>query len=151
MTAISVSTPHQDETAQVRDIENPNGLESWFGKEPFFWMGGGDTIVSIFSSDAGVARLTATLLPGPSLADKSKVRLRIVSPIGGNIEQNLEWGPARIEIPVRAGLNRIAMRALGRSGPNLGVVKDHRIMMIGFRNLQAAYRAVDSCGRANKF
>jgi hypothetical protein len=143
MTAISVSTPHKDETAHVRDIENPNGVESWFGKEPFFWMGGGDTIVNIFSSDAGVARLTATLLPGPSLADKSKVRLRIVSPMGGNIEQNLEWGPARIEIPVRAGLNRIAMRALGRSGPNLGVAKDHRTMMIGFRNLQAAYRTVD--------
>jgi hypothetical protein len=148
---VSISTAPPVGTAQIREIDTQNKLESWNGTEPFFWMGGGYTTVTVSASAAGVAQLTATLVPGPSLIDKSKARLLITSPFGAKTQQDLNWGPARIDVPVQAGLNRIVMRAIGPNGPNVTAPRDPRIMMIGLLNLRASYRALqdseDSCGR----
>jgi hypothetical protein len=141
---LSVLTPPDGEITQIREIENPNGLESRFGREPFFWMGGGDTIVTLFASDPGIAQLTTTLLPGPSLVDKSKARLSIISSFGAKIQWDLDWGAAKIDIPVQLGSNKIVMRAIG---PHVKTPGDSRTMMIGFRNLQASY--VEETARNN--
>ena len=136
---ISVSIPERDGTAQIREIDNPNGLESWFGKEPFFWMGGGDTVVTVAASEPGTAQFTATILPGPSLVDSTQARLLLIPSSGAKIQRDLAWGPACIPIPVQAGRNRIVMRALGANRHNAEARGDPRIMMIGFRNLQASF------------
>lgn len=143
---ISVRTPQSNETAYIREIENPDGLESWLGREPFFWMNGRDTMVEIAASAAGIAQLTTTLVPGPSLVDKSRARFSIIPPTGAKIQKELNWGPAQIDVPVQAGLNRIVMRAVGRSGPNITARRDPRVMMIGFRNLEASYRTISGDG-----
>jgi hypothetical protein len=136
---ISVTVPRSEDTAQIREIQNSNGLESWLGREPFFWMSDRDTILDVSSSAAGVARFTATLVPGPSLVDRSRARLAISS-AGVKLQEGLDWGPIQIDIPVQAGSNRISIRALGRSGPNIAAPGDPRVMTIGVRNLQASYR-----------
>jgi hypothetical protein len=129
---LRVSLAPENDSVEILDVETPNGIES-SSSVPFFWMGGNDTSVTISAPTAGVAHLTATLVPGRSLVDKSKARLSIISRSGVAREQDLNWGTARIDVPVQAGLNKIAMRALG---PTAAVPGDARTMMIGFRNLQ---------------
>jgi hypothetical protein len=133
-TRFSVSTPIQADRPQIRDLENTNGLER-DGTDPFFWVGGHDTILTISAPSPGVAELQADVSPGPSLVDRSKARLWIVSQSGIKTEQDLDWGSAKIEIPVRAGANRVILRAIG---PSVKVPTDARTMMIGIRNLRTS-------------
>lgn len=131
---LSVSAMPVGDSAQISDIKNANGLERLEG-DPFFWIGRSDTDVTISTSAGGIAELTATLLPGPSLVDKSKARLSIIPASGAKIEQDLGWGRGRISIPVRPGKNRIVMRAIGPSRTAAG---DSRTMMIGIRDLKVS-------------
>ena len=128
------AVPHGD-AVEIRDIENPNTIESWEG-DPFFWAGRRDTVINLFATKAGIAELTGTLMPGPSLVDKLKARLEIASPTGAKAEEDLDWGHFKIDVPVNAGLNTIFMQSIG---PTVAIPSDPRTMMVGFRNLQVSY------------
>ena len=115
------------------EIQSPNGLESWYGKEPFFWMGEKDTSVVLFSQADGPARLSAIMLPGPSLADQNAATLVISVEGGRQSQRHINWGLVLFDVTLKQGMNRVLLHAEGPAKPHSG---DSRTMIAGLRNLR---------------
>lgn len=121
----------------IGHIKNENGLETW-GGEPGFWIGKGETEISLYSSQEGEAALEAFFIRGPSSPEKKTRTLLVLS--GGGYKEVLTFHQdelLRMKIPVLPGQNRVILRALDK--PTLLILPsgDSRPMLVGIRGLRA--------------
>jgi hypothetical protein len=90
----------------IMSVTNPNGLENADG-QPFFWMGGKPTVISLWSATSGCANFSAQVNLGPS----SDMAYRTL--ILGNREGRdraavvVQGGTARWQVPIKTGLNDV--------------------------------------------
>jgi hypothetical protein len=123
------------DSVEIRHIANANGSERLDGR-PFFWLGAGDTVVTLDASKAGTARLVADFLAGPGGPPQSGRRIRIVA--DGARARELTVGPGRnaLVFPVRAGENRVVLRALDPPVRANNGASDTRSLLMGLRVLR---------------
>jgi hypothetical protein len=96
----------------ITGVTNPNGIEEWDGAQGF-WAGKGDSKIRLFSARNGYAIITAELSRGPSLPDKSEVKILIST--NERFEKSVTIsrdGPYDFKIPVAAGKNVITLHSL---------------------------------------
>lgn len=128
--------PKQIIRLQLIRVSNPNGMETLDGK-PFFWMGGGPTLLDVESPADGEITLRFESHPGPSHPESSWRHLRIAIP-GWEAIVAVEAGEVRIKTPVKRGENEIALEILEKptafSLPN----GDIRPLMLGVLGLSIA-------------
>jgi hypothetical protein len=98
----------------VEHLENANdGMESAPDGRQFFWMGAGDTVIHVLATGGGSVRLTAKLLPGPSLPG-SDVRHIEVEAGAGFDQRVVAQGETSLDllIPVPPGGSDLRLRSL---------------------------------------
>jgi hypothetical protein len=93
--------------AEVVDVQAPNGLEHVNGK-PFVWLGNNATRFLIVSKIAQTATFSAEeCLSGPARSEDKTRHIRIS--MGGNAWQADVSGALSIEVPLKPGLNFLAI------------------------------------------
>lgn len=117
-------------------VNNPNGHESAEGK-PFYWLGNGNTEITIVSTNAHDAAIDMELTPGPSLPESVPRRLRITS---DKLSQQ-EFLIARQEkisyaLHLEAGDNKIILTTLDKPGAGGQPNGDTRPLLLLLRNIQ---------------
>ena len=128
----------------ITGVRNENGVEKW-GGQMAFWMGKGDSEISLLSLRSGEASLQGHFIPGPSLPDYRERRLLIRR--DGGFERIItlsQEGEVNIPVPVVSGKNRFILRPLDR--PTLARLPsgDGRPMLIGILGLKIAMNAPGS-------
>jgi hypothetical protein len=129
----------------VRHIDNRNGLEQVDGR-PFFWMGDGDTIITVEANEAGTVRLAAEFVLGPSVTNGAARHLAITTGRGHRSQITLGSGRGSIVAPVRAGENRIVLRPLDSPDKAMTGAGDRRPLVLGVRDLQVLFDRADDAG-----
>jgi hypothetical protein len=122
----------------VRHIDNRNGLEQVDG-QPFFWMGDGDTVITVEANEPGIVRLAAEFVLGPSVSSGATRRVAVTTATGHHSEVTLRSGRNSIGAPVRAGANRIILRPLDSSDNAVTGAGDRRPLVLGVRDLQVLF------------
>jgi hypothetical protein len=115
-------------------ISNPNDLETLDG-QPFFWLGDGPTILTIYSGYDRSIRVLFEAKLGPSFSGYSERHLRTTSQDWATISV-VQPGPVELEIPVWKGENQVIFEVVER--PNISVLPngDQRPLMLGVLNLR---------------
>jgi hypothetical protein len=130
-----------NETPVIIDvIDNPNGLET-VDKQSFFWIGQGDSKISILSGEAGQLRLTATFLLGPSAPDLNTRRVLVSTNHGDRQTVIVGNGLQSILTPIRVGTTIITLRALDRPSVARQSNGDTRPLMLGVQGLRVALKS----------
>jgi len=115
-------------------ITNPNELEL-LGNQPFFWMGGGATILDLESPFTGTAKISFEAQPGPSHPESPERHLQVSS---GLWRQTIEVqaGHVSFQFPVQAGANELHLEIL--ETPTVPVLPsgDSRPLLLGVLNLK---------------
>jgi hypothetical protein len=125
-------------TAFLRNVANPNGLERMNGRS-FFWIGGGETDLDLVATSAGEAELSGRFIRGPSLPGGTDRHLLVVSNSGtGRTFTVGEDGLRSLSVSVRAGENRIHIRALDRPSLMVTGAGDTRPMVVGVEGLSVS-------------
>jgi hypothetical protein len=112
--------PGMAQWVTVVHVDTPYGVET-DGKAAGMWMGGGATVVELYTTEAGNGRLKIDLQPGPGM-DPAEPMWILVSD-GSGVEQSLECraGPGVLTFPLVKGMNAVRLMPLaapGRHGPN---------------------------------
>jgi hypothetical protein len=126
--------------ALLRGVENPNGAERVAG-QTFYWLGNGDTVVTVVATSAGEVSLSGRFVFGPSLPDRPDRRLLVRS--GANAEQTVTLshdGDQALHVPVIKGENRIILRALDRPSVPVTGNRDTRPLIVGIQGLAATWQ-----------
>jgi hypothetical protein len=120
--------------AFIADITNANGLELVDGR-PFFWVGGGDSVVDVVANRNEDVDLSATFRPGPSVASKSTRTISVSTSSGFTGEFEIQPGDGVITVPVQSGHTNIVLRALDQ--PNVATLPngDPRSLVLGVQGL----------------
>lgn len=117
------------------NIITPNQVESWG-----FWMGGGESILTIASKKAGIVTITADLTPGPSLPETPARRLQIKDAFESfTLElshNNWESQTITFQVTVQPGLNEIKLIPLDAATVTETPNGDKRPLLIGTKNLK---------------
>ncbi len=117
-------------------IDNPNGLET-VNHKPFFWIGDGDTCLSVRSSRAGLAVLAFQAEPGPSLPATPVRHLALKASDGGAQSISLnEYPEVEMTVPVKQGANEICLTALDKSTVPQQPNGDRRPLLVGVSDLR---------------
>lgn len=113
----------------VNSVDNPNGNERLDGLS-FYWIGQGDTTITMMATADGDAVLSARFTRGPSLPDSPARRLA-VSANGGDPQVVVldRDGDASWPVRVRQGENRLVLRSLDR--PTAVSPNDPRPLLVG--------------------
>jgi hypothetical protein len=125
--------------ATITDITNANGLEQLDG-EQFFWVGQGPTVIRVLAAHTGVLQLSANMLPGPSLPERSERIIQLAA--NGAISQTVTIanGHQVLEVPVVAGENTITLTALDKPSMATTNGSDARPLLLGVKGLAVALR-----------
>lgn len=121
------------------DIKNANSIEQWNGQMGF-WIGNGDTVVSLLSNTQGKVKLSGTFVLGPSIKDGEVRHLLILGP--QNYRREVVFknkSQLSFIIPVNKGENKVILRALDKPTILKLPSGDTRPMLIGVLGLQADY------------
>jgi hypothetical protein len=121
--------------ALLQEIRNANGLEQLHSR-PFFWMGQGDSSLTVLATREGVAELEATFLPGPSVPDSDDRCLAVITRAGGETTVTIPAGLHRLLVPVKAGRNTIVLRCLDRPDGKPQANGDTRPLVVGVLDLR---------------
>ena len=120
----------------VQSVQNPNGNEMEAG-QPFYWLGRGDTLISIVSALAGDALLEFDLLLGPSLPASTPRRLQIGT-LGQPLQELSITENQRLSqrIRLQAGVTQVVLHASGQ-GPLLPLPGgDQRPLLLQMKNIR---------------
>src|SRR5207247_1418964 len=114
-----------------------NGLEQLDG-EQFFWIGQGPTVIRVRAGHSGVLQLSANMLPGPSLPERSARKLQVV--VNSAVSQTLtiENGYQVLAMPAVAGENTITLTALDKPSAAMTNGNDPRPLLLGVKGLEVA-------------
>jgi hypothetical protein len=118
--------------ARIIKINNANGIEQLDGHQ-FFWIGQGDTTVDIAASEAGILRIRATYLPGPSVPNQPQRNLLVTSSAGYSEQVTLNGGFQEIVLPVPAGDTTIILRPLDKPISTSAATGDPRPLVLGVK------------------
>jgi hypothetical protein len=116
-------------------VDNPNGLERVDG-DPFFWLGKGQTVVSLIAGQSGAALLKFEAVPGPSRSEPTR-RVRITTANGYDRTVAVGGGPAALDVPLVPGRQEIRLQAL--DPPLIHLAHDPRPLLLGVRRLTVAF------------
>lgn len=120
-------------------ITNPNGIENWNG-ETGFWLGGGQTILNIISSDDGQVVFTGDFIPGPSIPNQASRKLEILDNRTGEIQTFvIAKGKWEFHFPVHRGNSKIIMTVLDRSTIPVLPNGDQRTLLLGMTNVKIRF------------
>ncbi len=119
--------------AIVTEARVPNGLER-VAERPFFWLGGGPTALRLIAREAGCVRVSATMVPGPSVKRTNGRTITIDSSAGQHETVALLPGQNRFAWRVQPDVNDITLSAkdepdLPPQGP------DKRPLVVGLTDL----------------
>ncbi|MEI8064223.1 MAG: hypothetical protein WCH84_09190 [Verrucomicrobiota bacterium] len=116
-------------------IDNANGLETVNGR-PFFWIGGGDSCLSLHCATNGTALLGFCASAGPSLPETSErlLLLRTESSFSRLIRIN-DNPNVEVTFPVRHGLNRVYLTPLDKPTAKTLSNGDPRTLLVGVSGL----------------
>jgi hypothetical protein len=117
----------------VTVVRNPHGPESREG-QPFFWLGSGGTVVEIASQASGTAELSATYVPGPSAAGRTR-RMTITGD-GFAAQEEVGLGKKVVRVPVRPGMNLITLSCKGPATAPGQPGSDTRAFVLGVQGLR---------------
>jgi hypothetical protein len=131
--------PQTPDLAMITAISTPYALEPSEGT--FFWMGEGETEVTVLATRPGRLRLSAHFLPGPSLPGTPARTLRVRTEAGPAQDITVDEGTAGFRVPVRAGVNRTRLRVLERGTVPCLPNGDRRSLLLGVEGLAAALEA----------
>jgi len=115
-------------------IKNKNGLESLKG-HPFFWMGKGDTYITVLASESGLVSIEAEFQAGPSLPGQSSRQLLVIAGSTYHRHISLANASATIAVPVQAGQTQIVLRPLDRVTVDSLSSGEQRPLLIGAYNM----------------
>ena len=122
----------------VTAIRNPNAPGSAIG-QPFFWLSDGGTVVEIASQASGTAELSATYVPGPSAAGRT--RRMTISGDGFEAQEEVGLGKKVVRVPVRPGTNLITLSCkVPATGMSSG---DTRAFVLGVQGLRVTSFTAD--------
>jgi hypothetical protein len=125
----------------LKNIANPNGLERTNGRS-FFWIGGGETEIDLIATSAGEAALSGRFVRGPSLPERAERRLLVGSTPGTDETLTIvQDGVQSLLSPVRAGDNRIHIRALDQPSVTVTGLGDTRPLLVGIEGLTVSLRS----------
>jgi hypothetical protein len=114
-------------------VINGNGLE----KEPgLFWIGNGNTVITLYTETPGTAMLQAQFIPGPSIPQGTERRLRVSSDSGYAGEVVIRNADDAILVPVQSGENRIVLTPLDKPTVRVLPNGDPRPLILGVRGLR---------------
>ena len=123
--------------ADIVRIVAPNGIEQRNG-ENFFWLGGPPASVLVHSTRAQVVALTATFVPGPSVApDLQARRVRVVVPaLAWSRVVAVRGGPGSVRVPLMKGETVIRIEALDPPTITAQPNGDMRVLVVGIQGLR---------------
>jgi 4-amino-4-deoxy-L-arabinose transferase-like glycosyltransferase len=123
--------------AEIVRIEAPNGLELLNG-ESFFWLGGPPVTVLVHSARQQAAALTATFVPGPSVAPHLRARrVRVVVPaLAWSRIISVRGGPESVHVPLMRGNTVIRIEALDAPTVLVQPNGDRRPLVVGIQGMR---------------
>jgi hypothetical protein len=125
-------------------VDNPNGLEVVHEK-PFFWIGGGDTCLSVRSPREGAMRISFHAEPGPSLPTTPIRNLGLRTADGFTKSVVLKDYPnVEIAVPINQGQNEICLSPLDKPTVLEQPNGDRRPLLVGVSNLQVEFLPDDA-------
>lgn len=133
----SATKPTDTDRIEMGGVTNPNGLEVVNGK-PFFWIGQGETCLSLRAPRNGVVRLTFHGDPGPSLPTTAIRKLEIL--VTGGYSQTVtltNYPQVEIVVPVLSGSNEIRLTPLDTPTVLVRPNGDRRTLLLGVSDLRA--------------
>ncbi|HUI08008.1 MAG TPA: hypothetical protein VL486_13500 [Verrucomicrobiae bacterium] len=121
---------------ELAGVNNPNGLELVDGK-PFFWIGDGDTCLSIRSTRAGTALITFHAEAGPSAPGSPQRTLLLKAAHKYSRLVLIEQYPqVAISFPVDAGLSEVCLTPQDKPTVLEQPNGDRRPLLLGVSDLQ---------------
>jgi len=124
-------------------LHNPNGLERDIQGNTSFWIGGDATQLRLYSPSSGQAILKAKYSAGPSLPERPDRKIVIrLSTSDQAREIIVTESTQEIRIPIRRGLNEIALQEADQ--PSMSVLPngDVRPLLLGVSGLRVTVAEV---------
>jgi hypothetical protein len=118
----------------ILHLETPYGIEQFAGR-PFFWMGQGDTMITVHSSRAEVMELVAQFVLGPSLPGTDPRQVRVQTDMGYQETVMVGSGEQALAVPLGRGTTRIVLTALDRPVVSPLPGGDPRTLLLGVGGL----------------
>jgi hypothetical protein len=118
-------------------FENKNGFQTANG-QPFFWVGQGDTTISVLAAKGGQLHLTATFVLGPSAPTLGTRRVLLTTEHGYRREVVLKGGIQSIVLPIEAGKTSLIFHPLDQPTVTKLPSGDTRPLLLGVRGLRFA-------------
>jgi len=120
----------------ITKIDNANGVEEWGGVQGF-WIGKGDTLISLSSFKSGECIISLELIRGPSLPEKSERKLLIIMEQGEKQYMNISRdGIHHFRISVVPGRNQIIFRPLDKATVERLANGDTRPLLLGVKGMK---------------
>jgi hypothetical protein len=115
-------------------VDNANGAEHVAG-EPFFWMGGPPSHLTVLSPSDGCARVRGNFLPGPSRPESSIQHIVVTDELGRRAPVVVTRAePASLPIALKQGLNVVAFQI--EETPTTAVPNDPRPLLLRANQLR---------------
>jgi hypothetical protein len=119
--------------AIVADVENPNGIDR--APDPWLWLGGGETRLTVIANRAGRLSLGAGFILGPSAPPSLMKRsLQIVTSAGSEETVTLPGGASSFVVPVSEGRNVYVLTPLDAPTIRVQPNGDVRSLILGMRS-----------------
>jgi hypothetical protein len=117
-----------DGTPAIAAVENPNGLEG--GADiPFFWMGGGPTILHVVAPSDGCAVLRARFLLGPSGPDLPSRHLTLTTGDSSRQQVLVKDGLQDLHFRTAKGVNDVLLEVEEKA--TVALRGDRRSLLLG--------------------
>ncbi|HYV35877.1 MAG TPA: hypothetical protein VE988_09255, partial [Gemmataceae bacterium] len=98
--------------ACITHIENPNGSDCH--NQRALWLGGGDTIIDIFATQAGSVKLPVILSNGPCIDATEKILVSINDGRGSPYVVEMAQGSLALPLTVMPGNNTLTIQVLNK-------------------------------------
>ena len=124
------------ETALAFALQNLRGLEGGTDIRNVFWVGAEPTYLRFVSPIDGEAVLTAEFLMGPSLPERSSPVLTVRSGASQRVKElRVTEVSSELRVPIREGLNELALQATDPPRPPRPPSGDRRPDLLGIQDL----------------
>ena len=120
----------------IRQVSNENGLERLDGR-PFFWMGAGETTVTLEAARAGVVTLDADFVPGPGVSSTGERHVEVTFNGGERQLLTIPAGRQVLRGQVNRGENLVVLRPLDKPENTVTGAGDRRPLILGVTGLSA--------------
>jgi hypothetical protein len=135
-----------DTAVTIESIVNPNGIEQ-VGGQPFLWIGGPPTAVTVQSERRGNLVLYGRFIAGPSGPAPPTRKLLVETDHGESRTVLITTGDQQIRIAVPGGRSRITLKALDEPLVVRQPNGDTRPLLIGVSGLAATLEVAPASGK----